>query len=128
MSKNLKSPAPHKQDNGLDRTHKAMAVRMQRDNDRDAEHNTATLTQSRDADERAHFHAAETKDIEPSQSVKRAYEREKPLNEKQRKTGSNQREGQLSNAEYERYERNANARPDLDRDFGKPPRDPDEVE
>ncbi len=74
MSKSSDTPAPHKQDNGQDRSHKAMEVGLRPSKPRHSD------------------------------------------------------EVQLSDADYERYAHAANAKPDLDRDFGKPPRDPDEAE
>lgn len=65
------------QDKGASKVKKGAAARIQRDNDTDNERNRATQQESRDRDEHRHFHAADTQDIERSQSSARAQKREK---------------------------------------------------
>ena len=66
------------QDKGQAKIKKGAAPRIRRDNDRDDDqHNPATQQESRDRDEHRHFHAADSHDIERSQSSARAQKREK---------------------------------------------------
>lgn len=70
------------QDKGASKIKKGAAARIQRDNDIDNERNRATHQESRDRDEHRHFHAADTQDIERSQSSARAQKREKGWEDK----------------------------------------------
>ena len=68
---------PSVQKTGQDKIREGTAPRIHRDNDTDASHNPATHQKSRDRNEHKHFHAADTPDIERSQSSARAQRREK---------------------------------------------------
>jgi hypothetical protein len=71
-------PSQTSQDKGQTKIKKGAASRIRRDNDRDNDqHNPATHQESRDRNEHRHFHAADSHDIERSQSSARAQKREK---------------------------------------------------
>lgn len=73
----ITGPSQTTQDKGAKKVRKGAAPRINRDNDRDDTHNAATHQESRDRDEHRHFHAADNRDIERSQSSARAQKREK---------------------------------------------------
>lgn len=71
-------PSQTNQGKGANKVRKSAAPRIQRDNDHDNDqHNAATQRESRDRYEHRHFHAADSRDIERSQSSARAQKREK---------------------------------------------------
>jgi hypothetical protein len=73
----ITGPSQTTQDKGAKKVRKGAAPRINRDNDRDDTHNAATHQESHDRDEHRHFHAADNRDIERSQSSARAQKREK---------------------------------------------------
>jgi len=90
------------QDKGAKKIRKGVAPRIQRDNDRDPvsdgnRHDAVTRQESRDRDEHRHFHAADSQDIERSQSSARAQKRSKGWEE-----NDNGREDRFVDAERER--------------------------
>ncbi len=102
-------PSQTSQDKGVNKVKKGAAPRIRRDNDRDRlsdgdEHNAATHQESRDRDEHRHFHAADTQDIERSQSSARAQKREKgPEDDGDRRRDERPDDRNFAHSDYSHY-------------------------
>jgi hypothetical protein len=99
-------PSQTTQDKGQAKIKKGAAPRIRRDNDRDDDqHNASTHQENRDRDEHRHFHAADTQDIERSQSSAKVQKREKGWEDSDRedRRGDRPTDRSYAHSDYSHY-------------------------